>query len=158
INSTVRFGPGFERPSQKTMRLHRAKQGPKLFTADEVRKMAEAAGTPMKAMILLGVNCGYGNADIAALPRAVLDVEKGWLDWPRPKPGPPRRCPLWPETVQALKEALAARPEPKSPEHAALAFLSQRGTPCISLRATEKKVNRTDGLAVRMKKLMKQLG
>src|SRR5262249_8424166 len=28
IDRPVRFGPGFTRPSQKTMRLHRAKQGP----------------------------------------------------------------------------------------------------------------------------------
>src|SRR5262249_38990136 len=30
----VRLGPGFKRPTKKTFRLHRAQQGPKLFTAD----------------------------------------------------------------------------------------------------------------------------
>lgn len=35
----VRFGHGFQRPSKKTLRLHRAKQGPKLFTAKEVRAL-----------------------------------------------------------------------------------------------------------------------
>src|SRR5260370_40030018 len=34
IDRPVRFGPGFQRPSKKTLRLHRAKQGLKLFTAD----------------------------------------------------------------------------------------------------------------------------
>jgi hypothetical protein len=68
IDKPVRFGPGFARPSQKTLRLHRAKPGPKLFTADEVRRMIDAAGLPLKAMILPGVNCGYGNHDVATLP------------------------------------------------------------------------------------------
>src|SRR5262249_36935683 len=53
IDRPVRFGPGFKRPSQKTLRLHRAEQGPKLFTADEVRRLLDAAVSPLKAMILL---------------------------------------------------------------------------------------------------------
>src|SRR5262245_28699750 len=35
IDRPVRFGPGFTRPSKKTIRLHRARQGVKLFTAEE---------------------------------------------------------------------------------------------------------------------------
>src|SRR6516162_9051974 len=42
IDRPVRFGPGFARPSQKTLRLHRAKQGVKLFTADEIIRMLDA--------------------------------------------------------------------------------------------------------------------
>ena len=38
IPTPVRFGPGFKRPTKKTFRLHRAEQGPKLFTADELRR------------------------------------------------------------------------------------------------------------------------
>ena len=49
------------------MRLHRAKQGVKLFTADEIRQLLDAAGMPLKAMILLGINCGYGNSDCGYL-------------------------------------------------------------------------------------------
>src|SRR5262249_32591580 len=37
IARAVRFGPDFKRPSKKTLRLHRAEQGPKLFTAEEIR-------------------------------------------------------------------------------------------------------------------------
>src|SRR5437588_778220 len=44
----MRFGPAFKRTSKKTLRLHRAKQGAKLFTADEVRRLIGAAGTPLK--------------------------------------------------------------------------------------------------------------
>jgi hypothetical protein len=53
IDRPVRFGPGFARPSAKVIRLHRAAQGPRLFTADEVRRLLGAAGVQLKALILL---------------------------------------------------------------------------------------------------------
>src|SRR5262249_13465299 len=68
LEHPLRFGPVFKRTSKKTMRLHRAKHGLKLFEADEVRRMIEVAGIPLKAMILLGINCGFGNTDCGALP------------------------------------------------------------------------------------------
>jgi hypothetical protein len=37
LDRPIRFGPAFKRTSKKTLRLHRAKQGAKLFTASEVR-------------------------------------------------------------------------------------------------------------------------
>jgi integrase len=133
IDRPARFGPGFKRPSKKTLRLQRARKGPKLFTADEIHRMlgyppwAPAAGVQLEAMILLGINCGFGNADCGHLLLSALDLEGGMIDFPRPKTGIPRRCPLWPETVQALKTALAARPEPKNAEHAGLVFLTKYG-------------------------------
>jgi integrase len=127
IDRPVHFGPGFKRPSKKTLRLHRAGQGAKLFAAEEVRRLLGAAGQPLKAMILLGINCGFGNSDCGNLPLSAVNLDTGWLDYPRPKTGMPRRCPLWPETVQALREALAARPEPKAAEHAGLVFITKYG-------------------------------
>jgi integrase len=78
-------------------------------------------------MILLGINCGFGNADCGNLPLSALDLEHGWIDSPRAKPGLPRRCPLWPETVKALRDVLPARPEPKKAEHAGLVFVTRCG-------------------------------
>jgi integrase len=129
IPTPVRFGPGFRRPSKKTFRVHRAQQGPRLFTADEVRRLIDSAGTPTKAMILLGINCGYGNSDCGNLPLTALDLDRGIIDYPRPKTGILRRAVLWPETVQALNEALADRPEPKSEAHAGLVFITKYGQP-----------------------------
>jgi integrase len=127
IDRPVRVGPGFKRPSYKTMRLHRAKGGSKLFSADEMRKMIDAAGTPLRAMLLLGINCGFGNADCGNLPVSALDLDGGWVNFPRPKTGIGRRCPLWSETIEAIREALARRPEPKDPADAALVFITKRG-------------------------------
>jgi integrase len=58
-----------------------------------------------------------------------LDLDKGWLDYPRPKTGIGRRCSLWPETISALKEALADRPQPKKEDHSNLFFLTKYGMP-----------------------------
>lgn len=125
----IRFGPGFKRPTKKTFRLHRAEQGTKLFTADELRRLIAAAGTPLKAMLLLGINCGMGNSDCGRLPVTGVNLESGWLDYPRPKTGVNRRCSLWPETVAALREALANRPKAKNEEHAGLLFITKYGLP-----------------------------
>jgi integrase len=127
MDRPVRFGAGFNRPSKKTFRLHRAGQGPKLFSADEIRRMIDAASSTMKAMILLGINAGFGNADCGALPLSALDLDAGWVNHPRPKTGVHRRCALWPETVAAIRGALACRSKPKGKEDGRLVFLTQTG-------------------------------
>jgi integrase len=127
IEAPVRYGPGFKRPSRKVLRLARAAKGPRLFGPAEIRAMLAAARPALKAMILLGINCGFGNADCGRLPRAALDLEGGWVSFPRPKTGIARRCPLWRETVEALKAALARRPVPKDPAHEGLVFVTIHG-------------------------------
>jgi integrase len=127
IEHPVRYGQAFKRPSKKTLRLEKARQGHKLFSREEIHKLLDAASVPVRAMLLLGINCGFGNADCGRLPLRALDLERGWLDYPRPKTGINRRCPLWPETVSALKEALSQRPEPKCPEDGGLVFITRFG-------------------------------
>jgi integrase len=129
IDRPVRYGQAFKRPSRKVVRIDRAKKGPKLFTVDEIRRLLDAAGVQMKAMILLGINAGFGNADCGHLPLSTLDLDAGMIDFPRPKTGIPRRCPLWAETVQAIREASANRPAPKKKEHAGLVFITKYGLP-----------------------------
>jgi integrase len=123
----TRFGPGFARPTKKAIRLHKAQQGPKLFTAEEIRRLLTVATVSLRAMILLGINAGMGNADVANLPLSALDLESGWLSYPRPKTGVARRCWLWPETVAAIKTVLARRPGPKNAEDADLVFITKYG-------------------------------
>jgi integrase len=127
IEKPVRYGPGFKRPSKKTLRLERARLGPKLFTAEEIRRMLEAANPTLRAMVLLGINCGFGNSDCGNLPLKAVNLETGWINYPRPKTGIPRRCPLWPETVAAIKEALDRRAELKDEATAGLVFVTARG-------------------------------
>ena len=92
------------------------------------RRTADASGRapePLNAMILLGVNGGFGNMDIAKLPLSAVDLDGGWIDFPRPKTGIPRRVPLWPETVEALRTVIENRPKP-SPTNWPTACSSRR--------------------------------
>ena len=127
IDQPIRYGSGFQKPNRRVMREQRAKTGSRMFEAAELRAILAAATQPMKAMILLGVNCGFGNHDCAKLPMSALDLDGGWVCFPRPKTGIDRRCPLWPETVAALQEAIANRPTPKDKADAGLTFVTQHG-------------------------------
>jgi integrase len=129
IDRPVRYGPQFKKPSASVLRRHRATKGPKLFAADEILRMIDSSGVPLRAMILLGINCGYGNSDCGKLPLRAVDLDAGTIDFPRPKTGIARRCPLWPETIAALRDALTKRPEAKSEEHVGLCFITKYGLP-----------------------------
>lgn len=131
IDKPIRFGPEFKKPSASVLRRHRAKQGERMIEADDLQKLINAAPSQMKAMILLGVNAGFGNHDVATLPLSAIDLDRGWLDYPRPKTGIPRRVPLWPETIAALRDAIATRVIPRHDDAADLVFVTTRGRPWI---------------------------
>jgi integrase len=102
-------------------------------------------------MILLGINCGLGNADCGSLPLAAVDLDGAIIDYPRPKTGIARRCLLWSETVQSLRESLEGRPEPKKAEHAGLFFVTKYGQPWV-------KDIPDSPLAKEFRKLLRRLG
>jgi integrase len=166
LDRPVRYGPGFVRPSRKTMRLARQAKGPRVIEAADLRKMIAAADVQLRAVLMLGINAGLGNADAGRLRPANLDLERGWLDYPRPKTGVPRRCPLWPETVAALREAMASRPAPLDPADAGLALLTPKGKPWAKSRMVEAADEGGPGLAFKIhdrvtletRKLLQSLG
>ena len=154
IDRPVRFGPMFRPPANRVIQKNRASKGPRMFEASDIRKMLEAARPQPKAMILLGTNCGFGNNDCSLLPQSALDLDGGWVDFPRPKNGTPRRCPLWPETVEALKAAIAARPAPKNPADDNLVFLTRPGNRWVRLSGD----NWLDGIGMMFWRLLTDLG
>jgi integrase len=149
----VRYGPEFAKPDKATLRKHRAKKPAKMFEADELRALIDGAlvvgesgpelvkpDATLRAMILLGVNCGFGNTDCAALHFTGTDLDGGWIDFPRPKTGIARRCPLWPETVEAIRQATAEglRPKPSGYPECGLVFLTTRGNAYVTHTKIEK--------------------
>jgi len=133
IDRPVRFGPAFKKPGKDVIRKHKAANGGNMMEAAELRKLLESVRRPdLRAMILLMINCAFGPTDLALLPRSAVDLDGGWINYPRPKNGNSRRCPLWAESVAALRLALAARPEPDDATTAGLVFLSPRGRQLIS--------------------------
>ncbi len=97
-----RYGTCFDKPSRRKLRLERRKQD-LIYTDAEIRLLIQKAEYPMKAIILLGINCGLGNVEVARLEWSHLNLSSGWLDYPRYKTGIDRRVKLWPETIQALQ-------------------------------------------------------
>lgn len=49
---------------------HRTKNGERMLEADELRRLIDTASVSLKAMLLLGVNAGFANHDVATLPTA----------------------------------------------------------------------------------------
>lgn len=137
VTEPIRYGSEFKKPSKKVLRTNRATKGPRMFEAKELRKILDKADAVMKAMILLGINCGLGNSDIANLPIAAVDLKAGWLDYPRPKTGIARRCPLWKETVEAIQAAIENRSAPKGQDNAGLVFITKYGRKWASETLTE---------------------
>jgi integrase len=129
IDKPVRFGPTFKRPSKSAIRRERNEMPPRLFTAAELQKLIENADQPMQAMILLAINAGLGNSDCGQLRFRNIDLQNGWLNYPRPKTGAARRCPLWQKTREALQQAIEQRPEPKDEASRDFVFITKYGRP-----------------------------
>ncbi|MGE0378590.1 MAG: tyrosine-type recombinase/integrase [Planctomycetaceae bacterium] len=161
IDRPVAYGKAFERPSAKSIRKARNEAGERMFEASELRRIIAAATQPLKAMILLGLNCGFGNTDVATLPQKAVDLDSGWVTFPRPKTQVQRRCPLWPETVAAIREALAKRPRERDPADADLCFLTTRRTRFVRVQVSKANTDRhvtINALARRFELLLEDLG
>jgi integrase len=144
VDRPVRFGPDFKTPSKRLLRGAEQRisleHGKRLLTAPELRKLLkhlQADGRPaslaLRAMVLLGVNCGFGQTDVANLQVSHLDLKRGWVDFPRVKTAIDRRCPLWPETVAALKVAISTRPKPKDPGDDQFVFITRIGQKWVTV-------------------------
>ncbi len=133
IDKPIRFGTSFKKPSRKRMRKAKHASGGRTFDAAELTKIINAANPTMKAMVLLGINCGFGQTDVASLPVDAINLKSGWVDFPRIKTAIERRIPLWPETVTALREALPVQPDAKDQAHERLAVITKYGHPWVAV-------------------------
>ena len=108
-------------------------------------------------MVLLGINCGFGNHDCGSLRLQDLDLDGGWHNHGRPKTGVPRRGKLWPETVDALRVAIATRYRPKT-EAGDRVFVTRRGLPWVRWTGTDPtKAGWRDQVGQQAKTLLRKL-
>ncbi len=108
-----RYGKNFSPTSAKVARKQRASEGPKILSPSDIHTILDQASKGMKPIILLAMNAGIGQSDIAywtldELPKKLSG--ECWIDLPRRKTGAPRRFVLWPETRDAIKAWLEIRP------------------------------------------------
>jgi hypothetical protein len=104
----LRYKRHLRAPSRAKMREHERARGEQFYTAEQVRKLVDGAVDNLRAMILMGINCGFGPQDCFTLPASAVDLETGWHDYWRTKTQVDRRCPLWPETVTAITAVLGS--------------------------------------------------
>jgi integrase len=90
------------------------------FDAAQIHKLVVFADVQMRAMIWLGLNCGFGCTDCAYLKWTDLDLVNGRVILPRRKTGINRDLPLWPETIRSLQNV---------PRKGVLVFYTNRGNP-----------------------------
>lgn len=134
VPSVPTYGDGFKLPSRAEFRragnLARQAHGPKLYTPAQVREQLDGKvierkrkrtihgkvvrdvqtvtrrpSAALRAMILLGLNGGFGNRDCAFLPTTIAEpaMRDGWMDYARDKTGVQRLFWLWPETRAAME-------------------------------------------------------
>ncbi len=127
LKSDTDYGDEFNRPSKTVLREARNERGNPCFTPEEIKALLVKAEPHMKAMVLLAVNGGLGPTDLAFLTAAPFDFDAGWLNYPRRKTKVFRRIPLWPETIEAVRAAIAKRRPSKKPEDAELIFIGRHG-------------------------------
>lgn len=125
----IRFAIGLKAVPRSVVRKDQAKRPAKEFSADEVHRLLAAAEAPMRAFILLGLNCGYGPADIARLRIDAIDWDNQWIGEARGKTGVARGAWLWPETIQAIREAIDAKPWTGNDDFDALFSLTRNRRP-----------------------------
>lgn len=155
IEGRIRFGTQFSEPSARAKKKHRASQqrqsGLKMFEPWEIRRLLYSMGPVWRAMVLCGINCGWGNSDISQLR---IHQVKSVVDYPRPKTGESRRNVLWPETVAALLTAIEVRPAPISDALKNRVFLTKGGREWV--RGDTTYVN--DEIAKQFSKKLKTVG
>jgi integrase len=122
------------------------------FSIAQIQELLQNATTQMKAMIWLGLNCGFGCTDCAELKWENLDVEKTRVCFPRGKTGIRRNLPLWPETIQALKQV---------PRTDKLVFYTTKGNPWVrTIKGTDKygreKYTKENAISKQFSKLLKK--
>ncbi len=94
------------------------------FNSQQIKKLLSAADVKMQAMICLGLNCAFGCTDCGKLKWKYLDLKNGRVRFPRNTTGTPRDLPLWPETIEALKEL---------PRSGPLVFYTSQGQPWVTI-------------------------
>lgn len=99
----VKLGQSFPKRAPRDTRGERKDW---LLTIPAIKSLYCHAGPQLKAMILLGLNGGFGAGDCAALPRQAIEVPTARIHFHRPKTNIPRDMPLWPETLKALCRVL----------------------------------------------------
>ena len=148
------------RKNKSVKKGHGKKQNRSAISWDELEKLFVVAGVVDTALLLLGLNCGFGNTDIGTLKLCAIDLEAATVSHPRPKTGVERNFYLWPETVDILRTYIKSyRGKAVNEKVAELVFVGKRGTPfCWEQIDEDGNYKRSDSVKVRFRRLYEKAG
>lgn len=126
VDRPFRVGENFKRVSKRNQRLERQAKPAKLFSAGEIHALLDESDFQFNAMILLGINAGYGPADCARLTESMIDWDRSWIERLRHKTAIQQGCWLWPETIDAIRKAIANRYDNAPASLADRVFITKR--------------------------------
>ena len=116
--------------NRKAKAGHGRKQHRDALGWDELEKLFRAADPVDMSLLLLGINCGFGNMDIGTLKLTDVDLDAAMVSSCRSKTGVMRQLTLWPQTVDVLRQYLQYhRGTPAEPQFADCFFVGRRGHP-----------------------------
>ncbi|NQU63393.1 MAG: tyrosine-type recombinase/integrase, partial [SAR324 cluster bacterium] len=135
-------------------KLPHPKQPKAIFTSEQIKKLFNSAPPNFKAMILLGLNCGFGCTDCAELLWEHIDLEAGRVNFPRTKTNITRNLPLWQETIEAINVLLRTNKR---------VFNTKYGNKYVRIKKTTKadgsiRLAKSDGVSSEFSKLIKKVG
>ena len=129
---------------------------PVIFDDKEIRQLLDESRGRTKLFILLMLNCGMTQKDVADLRKSQIDFGAGRIIRKRSKTGmfdavPTVNYLLWPETLKLLKEFV---------DHGEgeLAMLNSNGTPLWSESLSNGKYHKSDNIKNAFDRLRKKLG
>jgi integrase len=148
------------RKNRSVKKGHGKKHDRSAISWNELEKLFAVAGVVDTALLLLGLNCGFGNTDIGTLKLCNIDLEAATVSHPRPKTGVERNFYLWPETVDVLRIYIKSyRGKPVNEKVAELVFVGKRGTPlCWEQIDEDGNYKRSDSIKVRFRRLYEKAG
>ncbi|HEY0008667.1 MAG TPA: hypothetical protein VGB55_08080 [Tepidisphaeraceae bacterium] len=186
IPRPFRFADKFDPPAKKEVEGARAAReraaGDEGISAAEVRrvlayldelaaedKWSSRYAKVMRCQVLLALNGGFYSSELSVLTIADVTRPDGIISTTRRKTGEQRVVPLWPRTIAAIAEAIAARPgdteEHKVPvKYRDRLFLTRRRLPITREEHTDltdeggAKVTVVDALGAEFSKVLRQLG
>jgi integrase len=107
------------------------KPKPVFYSPDEIEELARLATERTKLYIMLALNCGYTQKDIATLEPSMIDWETGIITRDRHKTGVPTRAKLWPSSLALLRKH-------RNPAETGLLLIDQNGSPLYYERVNDK--------------------
>ena len=148
------------RKNKSVKKGHGRKHDRSAISWDELEKLFAVSGVVDTALLLLGLNCGFGNTDIGTLRLCDVDLEAATVSHPRPKTGVERNFCLWPETAGVLRTYIQNhRGRPSNEEIAKLVFVGKRGRPLCWEQIDENgNYRRSDAIKNRFKRLYEKAG